>query len=189
MTEKPRIPPARHAGLAQLRTMKDQTIDNLRCLAAVVCLLVITFSEIVVQSIWFPSWPGWIPVVLFVVLIPVALYIFNSRRSVRIDRVTFDDVSVTRNLLDGKTETVRWDDLKEVGIVTTDEGPAQEDVYWILLGSAGGCAVSGSAEGIKELLARFQQLPGFDNEAVIKAMGSTSNNKFLCWKRGEEDKK
>lgn len=86
-------------------------------------------------------------------------------------------------LPDGKTEALRWEDLQEVGIWTTDEGPAQEDVYWMLIGTDGGCAVSGSAEGIKELLKRLQQLPGFDNEAVIKAMGCTSNNKFVCWKR------
>ena len=36
---------------------------------------------------------------------------------------------------------------------------------------------------MNELLSRLQQLPGFDNEAVIKAMGSTNNAKFLCWKR------
>ncbi len=78
--------------------MKDQTKDNLRCLAAVVCLLVVPFGEFVVQSTWLPSWPAWIPIVLFVALIPLALYTFNSRRSVQIDRVTFDDVSVTRTL-------------------------------------------------------------------------------------------
>ena len=154
-----------------------------------ICLLVVPFGEFAVQSAWFPSLPGWIPIVLFVILIPVALYAFNSRRPVRVDRVTFDDVSVTRTLPDGKTEMVRWDDLQEVGLVTTDEGPAQEDVYWMLVGSAGGCAVSGSAEGINELLTRFQQLPGFDNEAVIKAMGSTSNNRFMCWKRNPENGK
>jgi len=163
--------------------MKDQTKDNLLCTAAVVCLLALPFGEFVAQSTWFPSWPGWIPIVLFVVLIPVALYTFNSRRSGQIDRVTFDDAGVTRMLPYGKIEAVRWDDLQEVGIMTTDKGPAQEDVYWMLLGTGGGCAVSGGAEGIKELLERLQQLPGFDNEAVIKAMGCTSNNKFVCWKR------
>ncbi len=163
--------------------MKEQTKDNLRCAAAVVCLLTLPFGAFAAQSTWFPSWPGWLPIALFVVLIPVALYTFNSRRPGPTDRVTFDETGVTRVLPDGKTEALRWEDLQEVGIWTTDEGPAQEDVYWMLIGTDGGCAVSGSAEGIKELLKRLQQLPGFDNEAVIKAMGCTSNNKFVCWKR------
>jgi hypothetical protein len=46
-----------------------------------------------------------------------------------------------------------------------------------------GCAVPQSSDGSKQLLERLQQLPGFDNEAAIKAMGSTSNGKFMCWKR------
>jgi hypothetical protein len=33
------------------------------------------------------------------------------------------------------------------------------------------------------MLEKIQQLPGFDNEAVIKAMTSTTNNRFICWQR------
>jgi len=29
----------------------------------------------------------------------------------------------------------------------------------------------------------LQQLPGFDNAAVIAAMQSTDNQRFLCWER------
>ena len=84
----------------------------------------------------------------------------------------------------GKTETVRWSDLQEVRILTTDEGPYVDDVIWMLLGKdGGGCAVPSETEGMKELLPRLQQLPGFDNEAVIKAMGSTNNARFVCCKR------
>jgi hypothetical protein len=36
---------------------------------------------------------------------------------------------------------------------------------------------------MKELLVRLQQLPGFDNGVVIKAMGSTGDARFVCWKR------
>jgi hypothetical protein len=46
-----------------------------------------------------------------------------------------------------------------------------------------GCAVSNGADGFKALLERIQGLPRFDNEAVIRAMGSTSNDRFVVWKR------
>ena len=167
--------------------MTKQTKDNFRCLAAVVVVIVVPIGEFAAQSTWFPSLPEWIPIVVFVALLPVTFYIFNSRESFQPDLVSFDDTVITRTLPDGKTETVRWDDLQEVGIITTDEGPVAEDVYWMLMGSGGGCAVSGGAKGMKELLARLQQLPGFDNAAVIKAMGSTSNNKFQCWKHSSEN--
>jgi hypothetical protein len=101
------------------------------------------------------------------------------------DSVTFTDDSVRRVRADGVTETIRWDDVHEVGILTTDEGPWQEDVFFLLIAADGksGCCVPQSSDGSKQLLERLQQLPGFDNEAVIKGMGSTSNGKFVCWKR------
>lgn len=101
------------------------------------------------------------------------------------EQVTFDDEGVTRRMADGSTESVRWDELEEVFILTTDEGPFVEDVFWMLARGEGkgGCAVPQGAEGSDQLLERLQQLPGFDNDAVIAAMMSTSNAKFVCWRR------
>lgn len=107
------------------------------------------------------------------------------RRRKQIDRVIVTGDSVTRFRPDGVQESVRWDDLVEVGILTTDEGPWSEDVFWLLLASdlKSGCAVPQGAEGADKLLEVLQRLPGFDNEAVIKAMGSTSDAKFVCWRK------
>jgi hypothetical protein len=163
-------------------TMKPQTQDNLRCLAAVVFIFAVLIGVFATQP-WLLSLPAWVQVAAVVILLFAALRVFNLRLAPERDRVAFDDSVITRTLPDGKTETVRWDDLQEVGIVTTDEGPAVEDVYWMLLGRDGGCALSGGAQGMEGLLSRLQRLPGFDNEAVIKAMGSTTNDKFVCWKR------
>lgn len=99
------------------------------------------------------------------------------------DVVTFDDEKIIRTAPDGKLEVVRWDDLQEVSIITTDEGPFVDDVFWVLSGSSSGCLAPSEAVGTKDLLPKLQQLPGFDNDAVIQAMGSTSNAKFLCWRR------
>ena len=100
--------------------------------------------------------------------------------------VTFDDQEVVRTLTDGGVERVRWDELEEVSILTTDEGPFVDDVYWLLISRTGGCAVPSSAKGSAELLPRLQRLPDFDNEAVIKAMGSTSNGRFLVWRKSSK---
>ena len=111
--------------------------------------------------------------------------IFRRRKARQPDRVSFTDEVVCRIRPDGVEERIRWDELHEVGILTTDEGPIQEDVFFLLIASDGksGCVVPQGAEGCGHLLKRLQKLPGFDNEAVIRAMGSTSNGKFLCWKR------
>src|ERR1035437_9364730 len=102
------------------------------------------------------------------------------------ETVAFDDEQIVRTMRDGRQETVRWSDLQIVSIVTTDEGPFSVDVFWMLSGSETGCLVPSETEGMKQLLARLQQLPEFDNEAVIRAMGSTGNVNFLCWQRKNE---
>ena len=111
--------------------------------------------------------------------------LFRRRKPRQPDRVSITDEVVTRIRPDGVEETIRWDALYEVSILTTDEGPIKEDVFFLLIASDGnsGCVVPQEAAGCDLLLQRLQNLPGFDNEAVIKAMGSTSNAKFLCWKR------
>ena len=99
------------------------------------------------------------------------------------ETVTFDEHGVTRTLRNGKVESVRWSSLREVFIVTTNEGPWADDVFWVLVDDDGGCVVPSEAECAQALLARLQQLPGWSDEQVIAAMGSTDNARFDVWKR------
>jgi hypothetical protein len=79
-------------------------------------------------------------------------------------------------------ETVRWADLVHVGILTTADGPAREDVYFLLLGHDGkGCVVPQGDAVAVGLLDWLQRLPGFDNHAVVLAMGSCEEASFPCW--------
>jgi len=84
---------------------------------------------------------------------------------------------------DGTVERVGWDDLQKVEVVTTGDGPFAPDVFWVLHGRNGACAIPQGATGDRHLLERLQMLPGFDNDAVIAAMSSTSARRFLCWER------
>ena len=54
-------------------------------------------------------------------------------RAVAKERVVVTEDAVTRIRPDGVHESVQWADLVEVGIITTDEGPFSEDVFWVLL--------------------------------------------------------
>lgn len=107
------------------------------------------------------------------------------RAKPRVAEVRFTDESITHIRHDGKTETLRWDQLEEVGILTTSDGPHADDVFWVLLGPGrtSGCGIASSATGMDALLARLQRLPGFDNEAVVRAMGSATNARFVCWRK------
>jgi hypothetical protein len=66
---------------------------------------------------------------------------------------------------------VRWEALAEVALMTTSGGPFEEDVFFVLTydGGSNSAIPLGEAE---ELLQRLQELPGFDNETFIRAMGS-----------------
>ena len=97
--------------------------------------------------------------------------------------VQIDDVGVTRRLDNGEVEHVRWDALHQVAIVTTDEGPVAEDVFFVLEAIDGtGCVISQEAAHRVGLLERLQRLPGFDNAQLIDAMGSTGHARFVVWR-------
>jgi hypothetical protein len=86
---------------------------------------------------------------------------------------------------DGRTERIAWSDLQSVIVETNDLGPGAPDVFWVLVGSSpgSGCVIPQGATGEQALLDRLLKLPGYDSEAFIRAMSSTKNETFLCWKR------
>jgi hypothetical protein len=98
--------------------------------------------------------------------------------------IRVDDHGVSRDLGNGKVEQVAWDDLLEAAIITTSDGPFVDDVFFVLVGQNGtGCVVPQEAPESPALLERLQRLPGFDNEALIRAMRCTDDAKFICWRR------
>lgn len=102
----------------------------------------------------------------------------------RAPAILIDDRGVRRDLGNGKSEDVAWSNLVEVQIVTTDEGPWLDDVFFLLVGGDGtGCCVPQGAPGSETLLERLQALPNFDNQKVIEAMGSVESARFVCWKK------
>ncbi len=97
--------------------------------------------------------------------------------------VTLSDEGVTCRRPNGVVEAVSWSDLQAVILETNDQGPFAMDVYWLLVGKRGGCVIPQGATGEDQLLSRLQALEGFDNTALIEAMSSTENRRFVCWKR------
>ena len=100
------------------------------------------------------------------------------------ETVQVDDAGVLR--VDGELkEQIDWSAVEEILIITTDQGPYQEDVFFALGGPKGkGCLVPHEAAVRTKLLEELQsRFPGLDDGMVIKAMGSTSNNTFLVWKK------
>lgn len=89
----------------------------------------------------------------------------------------------------GDVSSLRWDELTSVTILTTDTGPFETDLFWLLAPRERHrtLAVPIGAEGESELLQAMQsRLSGFDNETLIKAMSSTSRAAFTVWGAASE---
>ena len=97
--------------------------------------------------------------------------------------VQIDDWGVRR--LDASNEAIAWADIVQVAIVTTDEGPWSEDLFFLLEGAEGtGVAIAGALAQECGLIAALQQrLPGLDNDAIIRSAASAGNARFLVWRR------
>lgn len=100
------------------------------------------------------------------------------------ETIQIDDGGVLR-IKGSIREQIRWDDVEEIRIITTDVGPFSEDVFFALVdGEKKGCLVPHDAAVRFKLLEQLQsRFTGLDDDAIIKAMGSTSNGNFLIWRR------
>jgi hypothetical protein len=115
------------------------------------------------------------------------VYRRRTKRLVRSSRVTYDESRIEHRRPDGATESVAWSALSGVELFTTAEGPWSEDVFLALLGaeSKAVCIIPQASEGFHLLVKRLVTLPGFDNQELIAAMGSTGNARFVYWRRAQ----
>lgn len=85
----------------------------------------------------------------------------------------------------GESSSLPWALIRGIVVQTNDSGPVGADVWWFAAGDEGSVTFPMGASGEKEALAYFQTLPGFDNQALIKAMQCTENETFLLWQKSE----
>jgi len=82
----------------------------------------------------------------------------------------------------GTTLNIAWNDLARVTVVTTDQGPAACDVFFVFEDSKGqSCVIPQEADSDGSLLGQLQSLSGFDNRAFVEGMKSVESASFLCW--------
>lgn len=86
-----------------------------------------------------------------------------------------------------KPFAVRIDELDEIGIETTDQGPLVEDVFWILKRGDMRIRIGQPHPIFKVLMDRFGSLDGFNWQPFIEAMVCTENRYFLCLRRQPSD--
>jgi hypothetical protein len=105
----------------------------------------------------------------------------------RVARVATDDAGLHLVRVSGDQELVPWIEVVRVLIRTTDKGPFEDDVFFVVETTGESLVIPQPAQGCDEFLRALQQLPGFDNAAVIDAMGCADNREFPCWERDAAD--
>lgn len=76
---------------------------------------------------------------------------------------------------------IPWEEVRAVGIRTTDEGPFREDLFWQFSLREGFWEVPGAAVGGEQMAVMQRRLPGLDSGKIIQAMGSTDARVFRVW--------
>jgi len=110
-------------------------------------------------------------------------FLSNLKKPKLSEQFFLNSEGLRREISDGTVEELSWSNLKKVVIVTTDEGPYWEDLYFVLDADPGGTIVSHEWATRIHLLNELEKLPGFNWESFIQAMGSTENSSFVCWER------
>ncbi|MDX1886403.1 hypothetical protein [Mycolicibacterium sp. 120270] len=72
--------------------------------------------------------------------------------------------------------------LTEVALMTTSKGPFEPDVFFVLSYDDGSNRAIPMGDD-DQLLAGLQRLPGFDNEAFIRAMAVSEDGISVLWRR------
>ena len=81
------------------------------------------------------------------------------------------------------TEQIDWNDIEEIRIVTTDEGPFRPDVWLLLMGNEKGCSIPQGSKGWDKVYDVVSKYEKFNFKNVIKSASCTDNQIFELWKK------
>jgi hypothetical protein len=131
------------------------------------------------QVSWWLPW-GALALCGVFVLEPLLLTWQVRRRG---EELQITDGGVLRRLARGDSESVRWSELREVSIVTTQGVNLSDEYFYVLAGTGTSGVLIGQQLALRhDLLAHLAKLPGFDHRAVQMAMASPVNQRFLLWR-------
>ena len=110
-------------------------------------------------------------------------FLEKSPNHYRQQHYSFDGKVITADGLPAKRTEVRIENLREVGIETTDKGPFIEDVFWLINRETEALRIPQDSPVFELLMDYFGKLESFDWAAFSESMGCTDHQYFVCWKR------
>ncbi len=82
-----------------------------------------------------------------------------------------------------KTEQIDWNEIEEIKLINTDEGPFLPDVWLILMGNGKGCSIPQGSDGWNKVYEIVSKYDGFNFENVIKSASCADNETFELWQK------
>lgn len=84
-----------------------------------------------------------------------------------------------------RKDSVDWDKIQKIEILTTDSGPLVEDLFYLFHGpNESGVAIPNELAAKYSLLSLLQnRFPDLKNDMVINANCSIENARFVIWER------
>ena len=82
-----------------------------------------------------------------------------------------------------KTEQIDWNEIEEIKLINTDEGPFLPDVWLILMGNGKGCSIPQGSDGWNKVYEIVSKYDGFNFENVIKSASCAHNETFELWQK------
>lgn len=82
-----------------------------------------------------------------------------------------------------REEQIFWDNIEEIKLINTDNGPFVPDIWLSLFGKEDGCLIPHGAKGFDEIYEVVSKYEGFNKENFGKSMTCTDNAEFLLWRK------
>jgi hypothetical protein len=95
--------------------------------------------------------------------------------------VTITDVFVKVEYPSWETAQILWEDIREIKLINTDQGPWLPDIWLALIGENGKCFVPHGAKGFDEIHDIIAKYDGFNDENFGISMTRTDNVEFVLW--------
>jgi hypothetical protein len=125
--------------------------------------------------------------VFFVMCVVVVLLrpCLDRWRLARQLRVEYDADTIRTYSGEVVVDSISWNELDAIVVVTSEIGPSGDDVVWVLANSTRSrtILIAGACPGFPALLEALQRLRGFDNVMLLEAMGSVTRGRFVVWQR------
>lgn len=109
----------------------------------------------------------------------------KSPNFARLIRFSFDRHTITADGPIART-SVRVEDIRELGIETTEAGPFVEVVFGLINQDSDRLRIPQESPVFKTLMDYFSSLEGFNWQSFTEAMSCSDHRYFLCWRRAHE---